>query len=389
MLPSRWADGGVFQGLRYIGCSMAQWKWDEERRAWRKDLWLEGRRTKLTFRGTKKEAEEYEARKRLELAGRGGIVRNRDVQTFFEFSTEVYKPHAKSQLRKSTWSVRKHQLAHLIEFFGPYKLTKLTTALVESYKQQRSEKVEPTTVDNELRVFNTVLAYARHLELPCATPKVKRPKGKRKKGKIQFYSREEVARIQAVTPAVLFPLVAFLFETGCRKSEAIALKWSNVDLKNGMLKIWSTVDEDDDYEVKSVEREIPISDRLLRILKEQKLRGLSDTWVFPNQLGGRFAEFPKHPWYKIMKAAGTKGGPHKCRHTFASFFLEAKPDMVLLGNILGHTTEKVTAIYAHLVPTHLAAARNVVTFGGGSGGGLVGETGNCNPNGTKLIEESR
>lgn len=72
---------------------MSAWKWDPARKAWRKDLWHAGRRVKLTFRGTKKEAEEYEARKRIEL-GASDVVREKDAPAFETFCVERYKPAA-------------------------------------------------------------------------------------------------------------------------------------------------------------------------------------------------------------------------------------------------------------------------------------------------------
>jgi phage tail tape-measure protein len=74
------------------------------------------------------------------------------------------------------------------------------------------------------------------------------------------------------------------------------------------------------------------------------------------------AEFPDNSWTRIVKLAGLEGGPHKARHTYASLFLRAKPDLFLLGRVLGHSHAKVTELYAHLLPEHLAEARGVVSF---------------------------
>ena len=62
------------------------------------------------------------------------------------------------------------------------------------------------------------------------------------------------------------------------------------------------------------------------------------------------------------KAPALKGGPHKARHTYASHFLRTRPDLFLLGRVLGHSHSRVTELYGHLLPDHLAEARNVVQF---------------------------
>jgi hypothetical protein len=41
-------------------------------------------------------------------------------------------------------------------------------------------------------------------------------------------------------------------------------------------------------------------------------------------------------------------------------FLARCPDIYLLAQVLGHSDVAVTRLYAHLLPDHLARARNVV-----------------------------
>ncbi len=51
------------------------------------------------------------------------------------------------------------------------------------------------------------------------------------------------------------------------------------------------------------------------------------------------------------------------RHTFASHFLQKVPDLFLLAQVLGHSHQRLTELYAHLLPDHLARARNAVNLG--------------------------
>jgi integrase len=268
--------------------------------------------------------------------------------------------------------VRRFQLETLILHFGRTKLPKLREPEIEAYKLKRvAEGANKVTINTELNVLSASLSYARDmLKLPCASPKIKRFKVTKTKGKVEFYSRAEVAKLLEITKrkaAWFYPMLVFLFETGCRKSELVNLPWKNVLFDQRVVRIWN--DEDDGYEVKSVEREVPISDHLLVVLKAQKLKVGRSPWVFPcatnrngQHKGQRLAEFPDNTWKRMAKRAKLAGGPHRCRHTFASHFLQAKPDLFLLGRILGHSHTRVTELYAHLIPEHLAEARNVVTF---------------------------
>ena len=87
-------------------------------------------------------------------------------------------------------------------------------------------------------------------------------------------------------------------------------------------------------------------------------------WVFTSERGTRFAYWPQRAFDRARTAAGLRGGPHTCRHTFATHFLQRKPDLFLLAKLLGHSQAYVTELYAHLLPDHLATARNVVSLGG-------------------------
>jgi len=367
---------------------------EERPGVWRGDLWHQGRRVKLTFTGTAKEAKAYEARRRLEIE-KAGIIHGREVPTFADFLDRKYEPTASLELGQGTWKVRVYKLKPLRKHFGPLKLTKISEQHIEDYKRWRRKSIAKDTINGELNVLSAVLSYARDIKVPCAAPKIRRFKIRRSnKGNVKAYTRDEVGfilRACAIVAPSALTLVRFLFETGCRKSEAINLPWTGVDMDRRLAKIWNAVDDDADdldtadantaaYHVKSIEREVPLNDDLVLCLKEQKLKVGTSQWVFPvmtNRMGtrgGKYAEFPDGTWARVLvkatelaKAADPSarkiaGGPHRCRHTFASHYLRAKPDLFALGRLLGHSHVRVTEIYGHLLPGHLDEARNIVSF---------------------------
>ena len=84
--------------------------------------------------GSRKDAEEFAAQKRLELnAGQADV---RAAPSFSEFCLNQYRPHAEKHLKGTTWrKVRKYQVATLAAFFGPKRLTSIGLVDVEALRR--------------------------------------------------------------------------------------------------------------------------------------------------------------------------------------------------------------------------------------------------------------
>lgn len=358
-------------------------------------IWEKNRRHEKLVEGTKKDALAYEARFRLELEAAPRVAVARAGETFSAFCVNRYRPHAETHLRASTWKVRVYHLATLAEHFGDAKLTAIGTEDVEAFKLKRKREGRmPRSINNELAVLRAVLAYARKIPVPVATPTIEDlPVVGR--GRVTFWTDEQMAMlfdaIEEHAPDIMGPVV-FLANTGCRKGEAIAAEKPWINQKRGLVEIpvneaWQPKDNEP--------REIPISDALRPWIDRAMLK--PGRWLFPSSRheGGqppqRFAYWPKRSFDRARKLAGRcdkcraldpkgergtrckdcapqlRGGPHTLRHTFASHFLAACPDMFLLAQVLGHSETRTSKIYAHLLPNHLERARNAVNLSPAAG----------------------
>jgi integrase len=321
---------------------------------WRVVIWSKGTQTETTIEGTKAEAKSFEARRRVELDA--DQLSTRVSPTFGDFATEVYAPHAIEHLEGSTWSkVRKYQVATLVGFFGKTKLTSIDAALVDRFKASRRPN-QASSINNELRVLGTMLRFAKARKYPCAEVSWKKLTI-RAHPRAVAWTDDEVMRLfdsaRAVYPSLL-PMLVFLVNTGCRKGEALACEWSWIDEERDLIRIPSTRY----WTPKSGKpREVPLANAV-----RAALSGLdrSKRWVFPTQDGTRYAIFPEDLYRRIRDHARLTGGVHQSRHTFASHFLAKVPDMALLAQVLGHSTTRVTQIYAHLLPGHLERAKGAV-----------------------------
>jgi integrase len=329
-------------------------------------IWSEGRQLEWIVEGTKADGDKFEARQRLELVAREGA--RRAVPRFSKLCEE-YALHAEQHLKATTWRVRVFQLANLIEFFGQKSADALSVPMVDAYKAHRTgtlasrgpnaqkTTVEPSTVNAELRVLRTIFSWAT--DAGYTMPKLRWKKlPVRGEGRARAFTTEELGLLYAAcrrtgSPSLL-PLVVFMVNTGCRKGEAIEARWSWVDEAAGLLRIPSTKY----WQPKNGKpREVPLADAVKAILSGPRQH---PTHLFPSIRRRPLNRFPKELWALAMAAAGLTGGPHQLRHTYASHFLQSLPDLPLLGKIMGHSTAKVTELYAHLLPGQLDRARNAV-----------------------------
>ncbi len=141
-------------------------------------------------------------------------------------------------------------------------------------------------------------------------------------------------------------LITFLIYTGCRKGEALNLKWDDVDLKNDVIAVKGTKTKYDRY--------IPISKPLKELLKGIEKK--DDCLYVFNINGAKIANFRKS-FMTACRNAGLKDlRIHDLRHVFASKMVMNGTSLYITGELLGHRTTQMTKRYSHLVPETLKKA---------------------------------
>jgi integrase len=117
------------------------------------------------------------------------------------------------------------------------------------------------------------------------------------------------------------------------------------------------------------DRYVPITEALLRMLRQWWKTHEHPRLVFPNPSGGaqrmRVAVAPMHAGgvQAAMRAAVADCGihlritAHSLRHLFSTHMLELGVDLRELQEILGHVSPATTARYAHLTEVTSAQAR--------------------------------
>lgn len=187
----------------------------------------------------------------------------------------------------------------------------------------------------------------------------------------------EVAKDYSPMKYTYFLTVASL---GCRRGEALALKWSDIDFTHKGVSIERTVSKDKDGhkiidDVKNgVHHVVPMSDNLYTILKEYKeycdSKGNNFEWLFPTHDGSFNWSQQTDIWIKYLykfdrkqceawnkdhpndpKKPLRKITPHGLRHTLATLLYDGKSNITPkdVQYVLGHKTSKTAMeIYTHV-----------------------------------------
>lgn len=138
-------------------------------------------------------------------------------------------------------------------------------------------------------------------------------------------------------------IIELLFATGVRVSELCQLQWSDIDLTQGLIKV---------YGKGSKERIIQICSKgIISLIKEYRKQIQPTTSFLINRLGHEIS--PQSVRLLVKRCIkelnlSKRITPHTFRHTFATLLLEEDVDIKYIQSLLGHSSIVTTQIYTHV-----------------------------------------
>ena len=149
-------------------------------------------------------------------------------------------------------------------------------------------------------------------------------------------------------------MLEVLYATGVRVSELVSLRLSQVNLRQGVLRIMGKG---------SKERLVPLGEeaqewveRFLGDARGAILKGKKTDALFPTRRGGAMTR--QAFWYAIRRYALTADiraslSPHTLRHAFATHLLNHGAGLRVVQMLLGHSNVSTTQIYTHVARQRL------------------------------------
>ncbi len=274
---------------------------------------------------------------------RDGSIRTR--------SGDRYKPSA---IRGYDASLRIHVLPEL----GGARLSDVTRADIQDLADRLLAKgADPSTIRNTVMplraIYRRAIARGEIAVNPTAGLELPAVRGKRDR----IASPAEASKLISALPKSEQAFWATAFYAGLRLGEIRALRWEDVDLAAGVIRVersWDKKEGAIEPKSRAGRRAVPIPAVLRDYLVEHKLRcAWGEGLMF-----GRSADEPfnertivtsaERVWKRAKLARIT---PHECRHTFASLMIAAGVNAKALSTYLGHASLSITFDrYGHLMP---------------------------------------
>lgn len=295
-----------------------------------------------------------------------------DDINYAEFMKERFLPKYRGDVENTTYESHGRMFLKAVEFLGEINLKNITTADCEKYRTWllTDSGYSQSYASIIYTAFRQSLDYAVEIDLITHNPAHKTKAITKGKSIEKYWTKKEFEKVlncistNTFYEKTIYITFLFFYRMGCRVSEGFALKWSDIDLEKGQVRIFHNMDyrSKDNYTIKPYtktsagKRTLTIDEELLQILiqwkQEQAKNGvfdfvlsLDDRPLNKSTLSRwltRYAEIADVP---RINGRGL-------RHSNASYLIaELGADVLTVAHRLGHKSPMVTLkYYAHFFP---------------------------------------
>jgi len=234
----------------------------------------------------------------------------------------------------------------------------LTSGRVERIEADKQPKgLSAKTVRNINQVISSAmdLAVAQKIILENPTNACSLPRVEHKE--MQTISSEQLQTfLEEAKRSGVYEMYYIELSTGLRRGELLGLKWEDIDMKQGIIRVRRQVSRIDGkiveapLKTKNSYRAVTISPQAVEVLKAQKEK-TDDEYVFPSPNGGPISpDSVNNMLHRVLDRAGIpRVRFHDMRHTFATLALQNGVDIKTVSGMLGHFSAGFTLdTYAHV-----------------------------------------
>jgi len=269
---------------------------------------------------------------------------------------------------------------HVYPRFGKRQLTSITVDDIAHlisemeqgwrYRQQSGRLVRVQgkpysgwTIRGVLVAYGRVLGHAARRGHIHSNPiqrleRDERPKASRRE--LPSLDRDAIGTLIRCTPERYRTLIAVSVLTGIRQGEALGLRWHDIDLREGLIRVRYQLGRHGELvepKTSAAKRDIPIPPSLVRMLASHRERAFASgfakpgDFVFSSQAGTpmNHRNITRRGLEKALERGNLpKLRWHDLRHLAASALISQGASIPYLSRVLGHANPAITlGIYAH------------------------------------------
>jgi integrase len=185
---------------------------------------------------------------------------------------------------------------------------------------------------------------------PCAGVGLRKEKPRQVRLELAELPKMEAAIDAETDDPYVRAVFRFILATGCRRGEALSLKWDDVDLGDTPTVTFRETKNNTD-------RTVPLSPFAKQMLKRLP-RLEKNPYVFVGHRHGTHLQAVSKAWQRIRKRAGIEHVRiHDLRRSFGSWLGDAGYTSKQVGDVLGHKSDITSRVYMALGD---ASRRNAV-----------------------------
>jgi integrase len=324
------------------------------------DVWLQlpngtSKRVRQKKIPTKQHAEMLLAKLQIDAFEGRFFDRQLESSTTVEDCWKAWEPITRRD--NDSWQSDIDRARHLVEHLGKRRAAKLTRKDVEEYRQKRFSETTrrgaapaPGTIDREVALLKRCINYAIECGVLVRNPIAGVPLLNEPNTRDMVLRDHMLEKILKVAPPAFAPVIEFDYETGLRKTEIRFLRWEQLDIAAGCIRLSAK-------ETKTNEARVVYLTSRAREILQQVPRRLHSPYVFLNP-------DTNEPWSelnKMLRRSCARAGYHGIwfHDLRRSFVTNARrrgvPESVVM-KLSGHRTRSVFDRYNIIDENDLKAA---------------------------------